>query len=342
MSDNVVHLHKNPEPGPEHGDRDHPDRGPDAAPAAPGAAVGALRTRRPHGRHRTRPPRRPRRAVARHGLYVVGGARIVARRTGTAGPPPATSGCSARRKPRGTARWPPSGRSACSASARPATAAAWTCSTPPSTRPRASRSAPAWASVACSLLGIVLAIANKDIADVVTPIMRRDRVHPPAHPIVPGGLGAGPHDRPVARPARPVGGRQQQQAAPAVGAARQRPRRRGRADHPVDRGQGPARPRRRPRCASAIKEMGDAGAAHARPDPDRRMRRGSRRHPALRGLHERGPEAAPQARREPRPGTSTRCSSPSRPPPAPSGCGSPTPARWTSRSARLRWSPTRR
>ncbi len=42
------------------------------------------------------------------------------------------------------------------------------------------------------------------------------------------------------------------------------------------------------------------------------------------------------------PGTSTRCSSPSRRRPAPCGCGLPTPGHWTSRSARRRWSPTRR
>ncbi|MCC5032292.1 ATP-binding protein [Streptomyces sp. WAC 00631] len=83
MSDNVVHLHKDPNPNPDPG----PDAGgplrltvvPDPAPAPPaplwvrsGRAVKQAAT---HERTTTAA-----RAVARHGLYAVGGARIVARR----------------------------------------------------------------------------------------------------------------------------------------------------------------------------------------------------------------------------------------------------------------------
>ncbi|WP_030547696.1 cell division protein FtsK [Streptomyces albus] len=83
MSDNVVHLHKDPNPNPSDG----PDGGgplrltvvPDPAPAPPaplwvrsGRAVKQAAT---HERTTTAA-----RAVARHGLYTVGGARIVARR----------------------------------------------------------------------------------------------------------------------------------------------------------------------------------------------------------------------------------------------------------------------
>lgn len=56
-----------------------------------------------------------------------------------------------------------------------------------------------------------------------------------------------------------------------------------------------------PALRNAIKEMGDSRRLDARSDPDRRIRRGSRRHPALGGVDERGAGQAAQARREPDP-----------------------------------------
>jgi hypothetical protein len=70
------------------------------------------------------------------------------------------------------------------------------------------------------------------------------RLHRPAHPDRADRLGPGAHHRPVPGPARPVVSRSQAAGRPELGAARERPQRRGGADHPVHRGQGPARPRR--------------------------------------------------------------------------------------------------
>ncbi|MFJ7049764.1 ATP-binding protein [Streptomyces sp. NPDC101112] len=80
MSDNVVHLHKNPEPSTEPAPVTTLTVVPDPAPAPPVPlwvrSGRAVKTAVTHEHTRTAA-----RAVARHSLYVAGGARIVARRT---------------------------------------------------------------------------------------------------------------------------------------------------------------------------------------------------------------------------------------------------------------------
>lgn len=90
MSENVVHLHKPTDPPTDDAAPTVLTVVPDAPPAPPvplwvrsGRAVKNAVT------HET--TKTTVRAVARHGLYTFNGGRIVARRTGTARPEPATS-----------------------------------------------------------------------------------------------------------------------------------------------------------------------------------------------------------------------------------------------------------
>ncbi|MEU4686790.1 ATP-binding protein [Streptomyces xinghaiensis] len=176
MSDNVVHLHKDPNPNPD--PSDGPDGGgplrltvvPDPAPAPPaplwvrsGRAVKQAAT---HERTQTAA-----RAVARHGLYTVGGARIVARRAWDA---------------RTAARYERMLRAA-EAAGNYEVAAEWEergqrfrdarhrrrmdLLTAPVDAAKSAAVGTGMGIGALVALGVVLAVATKDPGDVVTPLM---------------------------------------------------------------------------------------------------------------------------------------------------------------------------
>ena len=190
-------------------------------------------------------------------------------------------------------------------------------------------------------LGMVLAVAEKDPGRRARPeLWRRSTPSDLLIVIVRRRVGPGRRPRPVAGPARPVGRRPPPPGRTAVGPARTAtaPARASRSPRPS--WSPPCVTWASPRCGTPSRRWGTT-APHARPDPHRRMRCRGRRHPAIRGPPRSRCRTGAASSRRTWAGTNTRCSSPSRRPPARCGRGSPTPARWMSRSARPRWSPTR-
>ena len=218
----------------------------------------------------------------------------------------------------------------------PATSGVWTCSTPRSASPRAPLVGTATTAGGLLALGTVLAIAEHDPAQIIGPVMFTIDMIRWAVIIVSVVWGPAVFLAPRGWPSSSCGTPAGAGRPPRSG--RCRPSQRSTDGEPITpsivvtavRDLGIAALR------GAIRAMEDNGASMLGPiriagcgvEVDVTLPSGVSAPRKSRG-------AAASSRRT-WDATSTRCSSPSPSPPARCGCGSPTPARWTSRSARPR------
>lgn len=334
MSENVINLFKDPTTAPE------------APSPVPVAAVAASGTERPSVPLWVRSARRVHtvathdhtktvcRAAARHGLYVVGGTRIVARRT--------WEGRTASRYERllraaeaagnmdAAAEWEERGQRFRQERHR----RRMDLLTAPMDAARGIAAGAAIGAGGLFLLGIMLAVANKDWTDIGTPTMALIELvrwvifiitvtWGPLMTLGPwavlfGLWAVGKHQQAAPQWALPANVRSSEgePVTPSVVVLALR-----------NLGIAPLR--------NAIKEMGDAGASMLGPirSPDAASKSTSPCRPGCpRTRFRTGGASSPRTC----PGMSTKCSSPSRKRPARSGCGSRTVAPWMSRSARPR------
>ena len=323
MSENVVHLHKPTDPP-------TPDTAPtvltvvpDAPPARPVPlwvrSGRAVKTAATHESTRT-----TLRAAARHSLYTLNGGRIVARR--------AWDGRTGSRYERMIRAAEAAGNLEVGRGVGGAVAALPRRPPPP---PHGPAPLPGEAAKGVAVgAGVSIGVAGRPRRRHGHQHQGRrrrhhaagrdDRLHRAADPDRAGGVGPGALDRPVPGPARPVVGGPQ--AAGRTRTGHSRPTR-----GPTRASRSPRRSWSRPCATSECPRCATPSRRWATPAPPCSDRSGSpdaawkSTSPSPPGCRRTRCRASAASSRRTSPGTSTKCSSPSRRPPARCGCGSPTP-----------------